>query len=177
MQEITYNYLLMSQKSLLKNEVIEELLRERAHSYSIRNKNVDFWLLISPNFIYETNILNSIKKSNFYKREKELISSVKILEKNNFNFFASLISTDANFIRWIKLRIGYFEDVEDLKFDKNLGNFNEKFVSNGIFGTLKNNNNISPLHSNQNYLDPSILIDRYKKSLKLYYLKKNLKSS
>jgi hypothetical protein len=66
MEEINYNYLIMSQKDLLQNQVIEEILRERANLYALRKKSNDFWIVISPTFIYSPEILSTIKKSNFY---------------------------------------------------------------------------------------------------------------
>ena len=56
MENIQYYYLIMSQKSLLQNQVIEEILRERANYYSTHKRNNDFWLLVSPNFIYSNNL-------------------------------------------------------------------------------------------------------------------------
>jgi len=48
---VRYYYLIMSQIDMLENQVLEEILRERANYYFSKNKNIDFWLLISPNFL------------------------------------------------------------------------------------------------------------------------------
>jgi hypothetical protein len=45
----------MSQKDLLQNQVLEEVLREKASYYNARKKNPDFWILIDPSFLYEKN--------------------------------------------------------------------------------------------------------------------------
>lgn len=45
-----YHYIVMSQKDLLQNQVIEEILREKASHYNARKKNPDFWILINPFF-------------------------------------------------------------------------------------------------------------------------------
>ena len=168
MSTIKYYYLIMSQKSLLQNQVIEEILRERSTYYSITNKKTDFWLLISPNFVYDNSIIDKIRLSNFYKKNNSDIIPNELNSKKNLEFFGSIISTDKDFIKWISLRIGYFEEIDQIPY---LNSFN--FVSDGIFGILeinKNKENInSPLFSNSNYLHPSILIDRYKKSLELYF--------
>ena len=88
METVKYYYLIMSQKSLLENEVIEEILRERATYYSITNKKTDFWLLISPNFIYSKEILEKIRNSQFYIKNKENILSEELKSKNKFEFFS-----------------------------------------------------------------------------------------
>ena len=167
MSKVQYQYLIMSQKALLENQVIEEIVRERSTYYTLTNKRTDFWLLISPNFVYSTQLLSKVRNSNFYKKNKNSIISNEINSKNNFEFFASLVSTDKDFIKWVKLRIGYFEDINEI------GNLPENFVSDGVSGILEVNNEInkekSPLLSNPNYLHPSILINRYKKSLEFYF--------
>ena len=174
MNNTTYYYLIMSQKSLLNNEVIEELLREKATYYSVKKKQIDFWLLVSPSFIYSENLIEKIRKSNFYLNQKLLILSSDFYSKKeyNFEFFGSIISTDKEFIKWISLRIGDFEKFEEI------GTLNKNYTSNGISGNLviKESNDLSPLLNNSDYLHPSILIDRYKKSLELYYLEQNKKS-
>ena len=57
MKTLKYHYIVMSQKALLENQVIEEILRERATYYSLTKKNNDFWLLISPKFIFSNVLL------------------------------------------------------------------------------------------------------------------------
>ena len=144
MEEINYNYLIMSQKDLLQNQVIEEILRERANLYALRKKSNDFWIVISPTFIYSPEILSTIKKSNFYYQKKEFISTTTFFKNKNFDFFASLISTDKEFINWFKLRIGYFEEFNNIKQNQ------KNFVSDGISGVLTSKNKISPLIGNKN---------------------------
>ena len=73
MNNLSYYYLIMSQKSLLENQVVEEILRERIYYYLLNKKTIDFWLLISPNFIYSNNLNEIIKNSNFYKNNKNNI--------------------------------------------------------------------------------------------------------
>jgi hypothetical protein len=65
----------MSQIDMLENQVLEEILRERANYYLSKNKNIDFWLLISPTFLKINNLLEKIKQTNFYKQQKTKISS------------------------------------------------------------------------------------------------------
>ncbi|MEM0979878.1 MAG: MgPME-cyclase complex family protein, partial [Cyanobacteria bacterium P01_H01_bin.58] len=44
----TYYYLLASQKFLLEDEPLEEVLRERHRYYQEQEKEVDFWLIKQP---------------------------------------------------------------------------------------------------------------------------------
>ena len=168
MDNIQYHYLIMSQQSLLQSQVIEELLRERSTYYSLTNKKTDFWLLISPNFIYSKNLISKIRNSNFYIKNKESILWEESNNNKSFEFFSSLITTDKEFLKWIELRIGYFENINEI------GTLSNTFRSDGVSGILEFNKeefqNKSPLISNSNYLHPSILIDRYKKSLEFYFL-------
>jgi hypothetical protein len=158
----------MSQKTLLENQVIEEILRERATYYSLTKKNNDFWLLISPKFIFSNDIISRIKKSNFYFQNKSNILSVELKNNENFQFFASIVTTDIEFLKWLKLRIGYFEELDQIK-----DSDNKKFISDGICGSIDINENYnnSILLSNSTYLHPSISINKYKKSLELYFSK------
>ena len=153
-----YYYIVMSQKDFFSNQVIEEILRERTNSYLLKNKNKDFWLLISPNFIKSEKIQVKLKQSNFYQQQK---CSIKPF-KDKKEFYVSLISTNLNFIKWIKLRLGYFENL-----DKNK-NLRTDLKSDGICGSFKINIKDILKHS-PNYLHPDILISQYKNNLEIYY--------
>ena len=63
----------MSQQDLLENEVIEELLREKSYYYISQNKNPDLWILISPEFLNNKQIKESLRNSSFYKQYKNQI--------------------------------------------------------------------------------------------------------
>ena len=171
MNNLSYYYLIMSQKSLLENQVIEEILRERIYYYLLNKKSIDFWLLISPNFIYSNKFTEIIKNSNFYKNNKVAISASDLLNNKDLNFYGSIVTTDKEFYKWLKLRIGYFEELNELK---SSNNNNSTYVSDGICGFL-GSQNIDKLSSNPNYLHPSISIDRYKQSLNLYLSKETIK--
>lgn len=82
-----YYFILATKEFLFEIEPVEEVLRERAHYYSSRNKQVDFWILPSPGFL------------NAYSNE------LKELTKNNSNEnLVAIVSTDPDFIYWLKLR-------------------------------------------------------------------------
>nr|YP_009295207.1 hypothetical chloroplast RF54 [Dasya binghamiae]AOH77219.1 hypothetical chloroplast RF54 [Dasya binghamiae] len=82
-----YYFALASQNFLLNEEPLEEILRERTEYYQSRNKNIDFWFILNPNFI------------NFSKFDANYI--------NTNSSYAAIISLDKNFIKWLKLRIGF----------------------------------------------------------------------
>jgi hypothetical protein len=156
----------MSQKDLLQNQVIEEILREKAGHYNARNRMPDFWVLINPSFLKENNLLNNIRNTNFYSQQKEKIN-YKFKDSNEFKeFYGVLISTNEEFMRWIKLRLGYFENINE--FNKN--NTNQfSYISDGVFGIINNQNFKNILQSQTNFLHPDILINKFKNSLELYY--------
>lgn len=82
--ESQYYFVLGSQNFLLIHEPFEEVLRERVEYYRSIEKRLDFWLLPSPQFL-ELPELQSIKK--------ECLT-------NNI----ALVSTNKNFVTWLKLR-------------------------------------------------------------------------
>jgi hypothetical protein len=167
----------MSQKDLLTNQVIEEILRERANSYFIRKKPIDFWLLISPSFVFTPSIFNKIKKTSFYNQQKSTISSSKTENRTEKNeFYAALVSTDKEFIKWIQLRLGYFENImcsiEEIT--------NNQYVSDGVVGQFEIGSNLeifSPLEYHSSYLHPDIYLAKYKKGLENLYLQQLSKIS
>jgi hypothetical protein len=160
-----YYFILMSQKDFLENQVIEEILREKANYYNSKQKIKDFWIVNSPSFINDLFINNQLKKSNFYKQKINNIT--KNLNDSCYEFYSSIITSDIEFIKWIKLRLGYFEDISD-----NLDIKNNNYVSDGICGLIKVDNNnkmLSPLKYNSEYIHPDILLNKYKKSIEIYY--------
>nr|YP_009313419.1 Hypothetical protein ycf54 [Galaxaura rugosa]SCW21673.1 Hypothetical protein ycf54 [Galaxaura rugosa] len=80
----TYYFAIASQDFLLKEEPLEEVLRERTNHYKSLGKNIDFWLITNPAFIHAPNMLNI---------KRQLVKpSVAIISKN------------PKFIDWLKLR-------------------------------------------------------------------------
>ena len=61
MKNLKCYYLIFSQKDFLENQVIEEIIRERSNYYISENKNPDFWVLNSPEFINDYEINKKIK--------------------------------------------------------------------------------------------------------------------
>jgi len=141
--KLTYYYIIMNQKDLFNNQVLEELLREKSNYYHTNKQQKDFWILNSPNFINKLNLSEKIKNSNFYNNNK-----------NKNNHFSCLISLDKKYIQWIELRLGYFENIKDLN-DLQL----KKFVSDGIIGSidLDINQNLFILEENKLKIDPNLL--------------------
>ena len=151
-----YYYLVFDQKELYKNQVLEEVLIDRANYYVSKNRTIDFWILTSPNWLFSSLILEKLIKTSFYK-------------KFNNKFYSVLISTDFEFINWIKLRIGDFENIDSS--DYNLSNY----TINGLYGVLKNSNNLDVFSNNINYIDPVFFSKQYEYLLKRKYLKLNKK--
>jgi hypothetical protein len=161
---VEYYYLLMSQQDLLQNEVIEEIVRERVSSYALQNKRNDFWILISPDFAMSPTINQKIKQTNFYKQKK-----TSLISANNSEFYGAIVSVNKDFITWVALRLGYFENIDTFK-QLNAPNIN--YVSNGVLGKIEQTEtNIkgSPLKSSPKYLAPDLLTNKYKKLLELSY--------
>ena len=82
-----YYFSIASKNFLMKEEPIEEILRERTDYYNRINKDIDFWLVINPKFI---------NLNEFAQIKAQLISTP-----------AAIISLDKQFIEWLKLRIGF----------------------------------------------------------------------
>jgi len=168
MNQITYHYLVMAQKDLLENQCFEEVVREKTGYFSSRKKQRNFWLILSPKFLFSPEIYNQLKLSKFYEQKKSIISS-SLVEKGDF--FVSLVSPDKEFVNWIALRLGYFENIDNNHY---LNDIKEKnFSSDGVRGTFvlskENPPKVSLLKGYPNYLHPDILLKRNKKFLEFYY--------
>ena len=83
----TYHYVLASQKFLLEEEPLEEVLRERVRNYQEKEKAIDFWLVKQPAFLEAPNMA-SIK--------------AKCPQPS-----VAIISSDPQVITWLKLRLEY----------------------------------------------------------------------
>lgn len=82
-----YYFAIASEKFLLQEEPIEEILRERMSYYKNHCKMIDFWLVKNPDFL-------------------RLPEMSKIRNRLNTTT-VSIISTNPLFISWLKLRIGF----------------------------------------------------------------------
>ncbi len=83
----TYHYLLASQKFLIEEEPLQEVFDERHRYYRENQKEVDFWLVKQPAFL-EAPEMAEIKKSCPQP-------------------CVAVISTNQQFITWLKLRLEY----------------------------------------------------------------------
>ena len=163
---INYHYLVMSQKDFLQNQVIEEILREKSSYYMVQNKTPDYWILISPKFLSENNLKEKIKNTRFYKNQKSKII-FKSNDSSEIEFYASLVSSDKEFMNWIKLRLGYFEEIDELQNEKK----SNSYVSDGICGTYSSTIKIenSFLLDNVNFVHPDIIESKLSNSVKSFY--------
>ena len=83
----TYYYVLASQRFLLEEEPLEEVLRERTRYYHEQEKEIDFWLVKQPAFL-EAPQMQAIK--------------AKCPQPG-----VAIVSTDSQFTTWLKLRLEY----------------------------------------------------------------------
>lgn len=83
----TYHYVLASQRFLLEEEPFEEVLRERIRDYHEKEKEIDFWLVKEPAF------LNAPEMAEIKAKCPQPAVAV--------------ISTNPQFITWLKLRLEY----------------------------------------------------------------------
>jgi hypothetical protein len=83
----TYHYILASQKFLTEEEPLEEVLRERTRDYQEKNQEIDFWLVLQPAFL---------EAPEFAELKSKCPQPA-----------AAIISTNKQFIIWLKLRLEY----------------------------------------------------------------------
>jgi predicted RNA binding protein with dsRBD fold (UPF0201 family) len=88
----TYYYVLASQRFLLEEEPFEEVLRERYQDYQEKQKEIDFWLVKQPAFL-----------------ESPEFAEIKAKCPP---LCAAVISTNPQFITWLKLRLEYVQKGE-----------------------------------------------------------------
>lgn len=83
----TYYYLVASQHFLIEEEPLEEVLRERTRDYHEKEKEIDFWLIKQPAFLEAPEMAEINKKCP--------------------QPAAAIISTNPQFITWLKLRLEF----------------------------------------------------------------------
>lgn len=88
---VKYHFVIGSSKFLLKNEPLEEMLRERAQFLQREKKPITFWLVKSPKFLTS----NQLSGMN----QKLLEAGLAEVE------LTAIISLDQSFITWLKLRL------------------------------------------------------------------------
>jgi hypothetical protein len=156
-----YFYILMSQKSFVENETIEEILRERTTYRSEQNLPPDFWIIWNPSFLRGSQSL--IQETNYYFQNKsEMVSPPTCLLSPNSvqDFMVAIVSLTKEFVQWLEIRYGEFEDISFLS-SSSLSQKRTKF--NGIKGALLPSQN--PLLSCSSDLHPSLLLSIHQKFL------------
>lgn len=83
----TYHYIAASQKFLLEEEPMEEVIEERIRNYHEQEKEIDFWLIDQPAFLQAPEMAEV----------RDRIPQPA----------AAIISTNPQFITWLKLRLEY----------------------------------------------------------------------
>lgn len=88
----TYYYLVASQRFLLEEEPLDEVLKERTRHYHEQEKEIDFWLVKQPAFL-----------------EAPQMAEVKQACPQPS---VAIISTNPQFITWLKLRLEFVKTGE-----------------------------------------------------------------
>lgn len=83
----TYHYILASESFLLEEEPLAEVLKERTRNYHEQEKAIDFWLIKQPAFL----------------EAPELAAAKAQCPQPS----VAVVSTNAQFITWLKLRLEY----------------------------------------------------------------------
>lgn len=83
----TYHYVLASKRYMLEEEPTDEVLRERHQHYRAQEKELDFWLVHQPAFL---------------EAPEMAAAKAKCPQPA-----VAIISTDRQFIAWLKLRLEY----------------------------------------------------------------------
>lgn len=152
---LQYSFLALSQVDFFQNEVLEEVLRERAAYFANHERRpLDFWIVVSPKFLMENkNLISQIMMSRYFQQNKETICDS---EGNLCLCF--VISSNIKFLNWLKLRLGDFDELNSsnvLLNEKTLA-----YVSNGLVGKISlplNTEQIQNHFTSQfNYLHPLI---------------------
>jgi hypothetical protein len=88
----TYYYVLASQRFLTEEEPIDEVLKERIRHYHEQEKEIDFWLVKQPAFLE--------------------VPQMAQLKQECPQPAAAIISTNPQFITWLKLRLEFVKTGE-----------------------------------------------------------------
>lgn len=83
----TYYYVLASQKFMLEDEPMDEVIQERIRDYQSKEKEIDFWVIKQPAFL-----------------EAPEFAAIKAQVPHPA---AAIVSTNQQFITWLKLRLEY----------------------------------------------------------------------
>ncbi len=83
----TYYYVLASKHFLLEEEPLEEVLKERVRNYQEQEKEINFWLVCQPAFL---------EAPEFAEIKQKCPQPA-----------AAIITTEAQFMTWLKLRLEY----------------------------------------------------------------------
>jgi HSP90 family molecular chaperone len=83
----TYYYVTASKKFMVDTEPTHEIMKERLQDYHAKEKAIDFWLVEQPTFL-----------------DRPELASVKAQVPQPA---AAIVSTNKQFITWLKLRLEY----------------------------------------------------------------------
>jgi hypothetical protein len=146
-------YIAMRGDQLLNNEVLEEILRERANRAIANNEPSDAWIEHKDhvNFALIGSFLDieKVSTTRYYSQNK-----IEIEELDDpKTYFSYLYSSSLKFITWIRLRLGYFEDINEPIDGRPRG----EYISDGFCGTTMGFDAMSSYENNKLILDHYIL--------------------
>lgn len=155
-----YYYIIMNQFDFYRNEAIEEIFREKNLKGASLDSREKMWVLNSPSFIKELDLLNDIKRTVFFNLNQEKIVDNYIHNVDGkieqVYYFASVVSTNQKAIQNLMLRIGSFQSINYL-LDEEGEKVRRNTKSDGVFGYF----NTNPRHPDPNYCytDPTLGFD------------------
>ena len=95
-------------------------------------------------------ILNQIRETAYYEKE---VDNICFKYSNiTFEYFASIITCDPEFVKWFKLRVGDFEDIQKKEKKKDAPTYN------GIYGEIPATSTFDLLDDDPTYLHPFIFL-------------------
>jgi hypothetical protein len=149
-------YIAMRGENLIRNQVLEEILRERANHRIANNEPLDAWIAHEE---YEQEFgrilidayvdIDQVLGTKYYSQNKAEIEKLD----NPKTHFSYLYSSSIKFITWIRLRLGYFEDVNKSLDDKPSG----EYISDGLYGRVTTSGEFLGNETNESLLNNYIV--------------------
>jgi hypothetical protein len=176
---VKYYFILMFQVEMFCSAVLEEILRERTTYFLESNNNtINFWILEQPAFFNDLiskdlKLEKTVGNTNFGKKWR------RAEEVGDFVYYSAVISTNKLFINWLRLRLGYFDEITHItSFEDAL---NES-TSDGIYGAFDESElkSCGPLTAGISSIDPALtsyLVELVDKSMDIWEMRNNLVSS
>ncbi len=124
---INYYFLLLLKDDFLKNQALEEIFRERSDYYNRKKKLRNFWIFPSFN-------LNYLQNAHILEEIRKIVKFKGLAWKQTCpnHVYKLILSTDKEFINFLQLRTGLFENIDISHRTKISQNFNNNLQ--GLYG-------------------------------------------